>query len=143
MGLQALLIVAVAGLSTGDTQEDVAREVATAVHAVQTAFNKGDVDTLKRLMTEDHVTILTYAHFSNAADQLKNLSDWKFTAYKIDGLKVKVLTADVALVSYQAAIQGTYQGKEVPSPVWVGEVWVRRDGRWVEASYQETPAVGK
>ena len=135
--------MAVAGLSTGDTQEDVAREVATAVHAVQTAFNKGDVDTLKRLMTEDHVTILTYAHFSNAAQQLRTLSDWKFSAYKIDGLKVKVLTVDAALVSYQASIQGTYRGKEVPSPVQVAAVWVKRDGRWLQASYQETPVGGK
>src|SRR5262245_57901838 len=143
MGLQALVVAAGAVLSTGDAQEDVAKEVERAVHAVQTAFNKGDVDTLKRLMTEDHVTILTYARFSNAADQLKVLSDWKFSAYKIDGLKVKVLTKEVAFVSYQATIKGTYQGKEVPSPVQVAEVWVKRDGRWVEASYQETPQGGK
>ena len=143
MGLQALVIVAVAVMSTGDTQQGVAKEVEAAVHGVQTAFNKGDVETLKQLMTDDHVTFLTYAHFSNAADQLKTLSDWKFSAYKIDGLKIKVLAGDVALVSYQAVIKGTYQGKEVPSPVWVAEVWVRRDGRWVQASYQETPAGGK
>jgi uncharacterized protein (TIGR02246 family) len=143
MGLQILGILAMAMLSTGDTQEGVAKEVEGAVHAVQTAFNKGDVDTLKRLMTEDHVTILTYAHFSNAAQQLRTLSDWKFSAYKIDGLKVKVLTVDAALVSYQASIQGTYRGKEVPSPVQVAAVWVKRDGRWLQASYQETPVGGK
>jgi uncharacterized protein (TIGR02246 family) len=143
MRLQPLVIVAVAVLSSGDTREDVAKEVEGAVHAIQTAFNKGDVDTLKRLMTEDHVTILTYARYSNAADQLKVLSDWKFSAYKIDGLRVKALTSDVALVWYQATIKGTYQGKEVPSPVQVAEVWVKRDGRWVQASYQETPAGGK
>jgi ketosteroid isomerase-like protein len=139
MGLQAFLIVAMAVLASRHYQEDVAKEVETAVHAIQTAFNKGDVDTLKYLMSDDLVTILTYAHFSNAADQLKALSDWKFSEYKIDELKVKVLTRDVALASYKAAIKGTYQGKEVPSPVRVAEVWVKRDGRWVQASYQETP----
>src|SRR5262245_23908825 len=117
MGLQPLVIVAVAVLSTGDTPEAVAKEVEGAVHTIQTAFNKGDVDTLKRLMTQDHVTTLTYARFSNTADQLKVLSDWKFSEYKIDALKVKALTGDVALVSYQATIKGTYKGKEVPSPV--------------------------
>jgi uncharacterized protein (TIGR02246 family) len=136
-------MVAVAVLSTGDTQQDVTKEVEAAVHAIQTAFNKGDVDSVKRIMTEDHVTTLTYAHFSNAADQLKVLSDWKFSAYKIDGLRVKALANDVALVRYQATIKGTYQDKEVPSPVQVAEVWVKRDGRWVQASYQETPAGGK
>ena len=97
------------------------------------------MDTLKGHMTEDHVTILTCARFANTADQLKVLSDWKFSEYKIDALKVKTLTKDVALVSYQATIKGTYNGKEVPSPVQVAEVWVRRDGKWLQASYQETP----
>ena len=143
MRLRLLLIGTAVMLLAGQIRADTADEVERSVRAIQAAFNKGDVETLKQLMTEDHVTFLTYAHFSNAADQLKTLSDWKFSAYKIDGLKIKVLAGDVALVSYQAVIKGTYQGKEVPSPVWVAEVWVRRDGRWVQASYQETPAGGK
>ena len=97
------------------------------------------MDALKQLMTEDHVTILTYAQFSNTADQLQVLADWKFTEYKMEGLKVKALTKDVALVSYEATIKGTYKGKEVPSPVQVAEVWINRDGKWLQASYQETP----
>jgi hypothetical protein len=52
-------------------------------------------------------------------------------------------TRDVALGWYRATIKGTYQGQEVPSPVQVGEVWVKRDGKWVQASYQETPAPKK
>jgi ketosteroid isomerase-like protein len=99
-----------------------------------------DVDALKRLMTEDHVTILTYAQSSNTADQLQFLADWKFTEYKMEGLKVKALTKDVALVSYQATIEGTYKGREVPSPARVAEVWMNRDGKWLQVSYQETPA---
>ena len=61
------------------------------------------------------------------------------TIPKLEGLKVKALTKDVALVSYQATIKGTYKGKEVPSPVQVVEVWMNRDGKWLQASYQETP----
>src|SRR5262249_25064079 len=118
---------------------DTAEEVEDAVRTIQRAFNKGDVDTLKGLMTEDLTTTLSYARFSSAADLLKVQSDWKFSEYKIDGLKVKPLTKDVALVSYTATIKGTYKGKQVPSPVQVGEVWVRRDGKWKQASFQETP----
>ena len=59
--------------------------------------------------------------------------------YKTKGLKVKALTKDVDLASSQATIKGTYKGKAVPSPVQVAEVWVRRDGKWLQASYQETP----
>jgi ketosteroid isomerase-like protein len=139
MGLRCLLIGTAILILAVQARADTAEEVEDAVRTIQRAFNKGDVDTLKGLMTEDLTTTLTYARFSSAADQLKVLSDWKFSEYKIDGLKVKPLTKDVALVSFTATIKGTYKGKQVPSPVQVGEVWVRRDGKWKQASYQETP----
>jgi uncharacterized protein (TIGR02246 family) len=139
MGLRSFWIGTAVLLLAVQARADTADEVERAVRSIQTAFNKGDVDTLKGLMTEDHTTTLTYARFSGAADQLEVLSDWKFSEYKIDVLKVKALTKDVALVSYQATIKGTYKGKEVPSPVQVAEVWVRRDEKWLQASYQETP----
>src|SRR5262249_312306 len=84
MSLQLLLAAIAIAVPTADAGKDVPGEVERAVQAIQTAFNKGDVVTLKGLMTRDHVTILTYAQFANAADQLKGLSDWQFTEYKID-----------------------------------------------------------
>jgi uncharacterized protein (TIGR02246 family) len=138
-GITISLIGTAVILLAGQARADTAKEVERSVRAIQAAFNKGDVDTLKGLMTEDHVTTLTYARFANTADQLEVLSEFKFSEYKIDGLKVKALTNDVVLVSYQATIKGTYKGKEVPSPVQVTEVWVRRGGKWLQASYQETP----
>jgi ketosteroid isomerase-like protein len=140
--LHTLLFFAAGVGPAAPAKGDVAAEVERAVYAVQTAFNKGDVDAVRKLLTDDHVALLTYAHFSNTADQLKVLSDFKFSEYKIDGLKVKPLTGDVAQVTYRATIKGTYAGKVVPSPVHVGEVWVKRDGKWLQASYQETPAAG-
>ena len=139
MRLRHLLIVTAVLLLAVQVRADTAEEVERSVRSIQTAFNKGDVDTLKGLMTKDHVAILSYARFDNAADQLKVLSDWKTSEFKVDGLKVKTLTRDVALVSFQATIKGTYKGKEVPSPVQVVEVWMNRDGKWLQASYQETP----
>ena len=143
MRLRCLLIGTAILLLAVQVKADTAEEVEDAVRTIQKAFNKGDVDTLKGLMTEDLTTILTYARFSSAADQLKVLSDWKFSEYKIDGLKVKPLTKDVAVVSYTATIKGTYKGKQVPSPVHVGQVWVRQDVKWKQACFQETPLEAK
>ena len=109
------------------------------MRTIKTVFGCGDVETLKRLMTEDHMATLSYARFSNRADQLKVLGEFKISAYEIEGLKVKALTGSAALASFQANIKGSYKGKEVPSPVQVMEVWIRRDGKWLQASYQETP----
>jgi uncharacterized protein (TIGR02246 family) len=139
MGRRALLIGTAVLFCAVQAGADTAEDVERSVRALLKAFNKGDVDTVKGLMTEDHVAILSYARFANRADQLKALADWKISEYKTGALKVKALTGDVALVSFRATIQGTYKGKEVPSPVQVAEVWVRRDGKWRQASYQETP----
>src|SRR5262245_23293331 len=139
MGPRTLLIGITFMLLTAQARADTADEVERSVQTILKAFNQGDVDTVKGLMTNDHVAILSYARFESAADQLKVLSNWKLSEYKVDVLKVKTLAKDVALVSFHATVKGTYKGKQVPSPVQVGEVWVRREGKWVQASYQETP----
>jgi uncharacterized protein (TIGR02246 family) len=139
MGLRSFLIGTAALLLAVQARADTADEVERARQTIQTAFNKGDVDTLKSLMTEDLITTLAYARFTDRADLLKVLGELKISEYKMDGLKVKTLTNDVALTSYRATIKGTYKGKAVPSPVQVVEVWIKRDGKWLQASYQETP----
>jgi len=146
MGLRTLLIATAVMLLAVQARADTAGEVERSVRSIQAAFDKGDADTLRGLMTEDHVSTLTYAHFSNATELLKALSDYKFSEYKISELKVKALTTDIALASRQATIEGTYKGREVPSPVQVTTVWVKqgkRGGRWLEALYQETPVPKK
>ena len=122
---------------------DTVDEVERLVRTIKTVFDNGDVDTLKRLMTQDHMATLSYAQFSNRADQLKVLTEFKISSYEIEGLKVKALTDGAALASFRASIKGTYKGKEVPSPVQVMEVWIKRDGKWLQASYQETPIGAK
>ena len=139
MGLRSVLIGTAVLLLAVQARADSADEVERARQTIQTAFNKGDVDTLKSLMTQDLITTLAYARFTDRADLLKVLGELKISEYKMDGLKVKTLTNDVALTSYLATIKGTYKGKAVPSPVQVVEVWIKRDGKWLQASYQETP----
>src|SRR5262249_13988124 len=86
MGLYGLLIVTAAAVAAPGETPDVAGDVERAVRSIQSAFNKGDVDTVRVLMTDDHLTILPYAHFSSREDQLKLLSEFQFAEYQIDGL---------------------------------------------------------
>src|SRR5262245_64176692 len=108
MGLRTLLIATAVVLFAVQAGADTAEEVERSVRSIQAAFDRGDVETLRGLMTEDHVSTLAYAHFSNAAELLKALSDYKFSEYKIGELQVKPLTQDVALASHHATINGTY-----------------------------------
>lgn len=48
------------------------------------------------------------------------------------------LTEDVVVLTYRADIVGTYQGKKLTPHVRVVETWVKREGKWLQATYQET-----
>ncbi len=139
MGLHSVLLAAVLLLPAANADDDPAQVVEKSVRTLVTAYDQGDVEQVKRMMTEDHETTLTYARFSNRDDQLKVLADFKVVDYKIEDLHVKMLTKDTALATFRAVINGTYKGEKVPSTVRVVEVWVKRNDQWKEATYQETP----
>jgi uncharacterized protein (TIGR02246 family) len=113
--------------------------VEKSLRSLKTAFNQGDAETIKRLMTKDHELTLSYARFTSRADLLKALGEFKIVDYTIEGLQVKMLAPNAALATFRATTNGTYKGRVVPSPARAVEFWIKRDGQWLQASYQETP----
>ncbi|HEY2346709.1 MAG TPA: nuclear transport factor 2 family protein [Xanthomonadaceae bacterium] len=60
-------------------------------------------------------------------------------SYAVDHFAFARLGPDTALLTYHA-MQDTLCGKfQVPSPAWVSSVFVRRDGHWFNAAFQQTP----
>jgi len=124
--------------------DDPSRDVEKAMNALNEAFQKGDADAVKRLMTDDHVAVTAaYGGPQDRAEQLKTLPDLKLSEYAAAKTKVLPLGKDAALVTYELTLKGTYKGKDVPRKNFASAVWVRRDGKWQEAFYQETPLDGK
>jgi uncharacterized protein (TIGR02246 family) len=139
MRMLCVLIATLFILPAAYGQDDPAPLVEKSLRSLKTAFSQGDAETLKRLMTKDHELTLSYARFTSTADLLKALGEFKIVDYQIEGLQVKVLAPDAALATFRATTNGTYKGRIVPSPARVVEVWIKRDGQWLQASYQETP----
>jgi uncharacterized protein (TIGR02246 family) len=124
--------------------DDPTKDVEKALHALNEAFEKGDADAIKKLVTEDHVAVTGYYGGPLKRDeQLKAHDDLKYTEYRPAKLKVSPLGKDAALVTYELTLKGTYKGKDLPRKNFASAVWVRRDGKWLEAYYQETPLDGK
>ena len=59
-------------------------------------------------------------------------------SYGVDHFELTTFDANTALLTYHAAQETTCSGKAVPSPVWVSSLYVKRDGRWLNALYQQT-----
>ncbi len=63
----------------------------------------------------------------------------KVEDYAVDQFHATRLSADTAVIAYHAR-QNTHCGSvAVPSPAWVSSLYVRRNGRWLNAVFQETP----
>ena len=60
--------------------------------------------------------------------------------YKWEGLRVVHLTPDVTLLVYKATQKANFSGQPVPTPTWVSSLWVKRNGKWLNALVQETKA---
>jgi len=136
-----LAVVAVGLLLGADApgDEKVVQEVKKALGALNDAFQKGDAAAVKKLMTDDHVAVTpSYGGPQKRDEQLASLPDLKLTEYVVGTLRVKLLGQDAALVTYPLTMKGTYKGKEVPQKTFASAVWVKKDGKWLEAFYQET-----
>jgi ketosteroid isomerase-like protein len=142
-----LLAVLTVGLLVGAGAAgdgSAAKEVRKALAELNEAFVKGDVETIKRLMTADHVAVTGYYGRPYSRDeQLKSLKDLKPTEYRVGKQTVTPLGKDAALVTYPVTLKGTFKGRPLPARNFASAVWVRQGGRWLEVHYQETPLSGE
>jgi ketosteroid isomerase-like protein len=141
---KTLLLVALAGLLLGadaPKENPAIKEVEKAINELNTAYEKRDADAIKRLTTPEHVSVTPYYGGPFTRDeQIKTLSELKLKEYTSGDIKVAMLSADVALITYPLTMKGTFKGKELAAKSFASAVWVKRAGKWQEAYYQETAA---
>lgn len=110
-----------------------------AVQKLDVAFEKQDAATIRTLIDKNHISIAPSYQFFNRKDQLKDLPNLKITLFETAPKTILHPTPRTALISYKAKLEGTYAGKPLPARVQILELWVKRQGKWIETTYQETP----
>ena len=65
-------------------------------------------------------------------------ANWKVNGFKISGLQVRELTADVQMVAYQVHEDLTVDGKPVSMDAADASVWVKRGRDWKCAMHTES-----
>ncbi len=60
-------------------------------------------------------------------------------SYSVDKFRVTQFDANNAILTYRAEQDTTCSGTPVPSPAWVSSFFVKRNGHWLNAFYQQTP----
>lgn len=103
------------------------------------AFAKQDADTLKTLMTEDHVGILPNRRGPESVEQMiAGLPKTKIKQTDLSEPTVVFLGLDSAMRTLTAKFEGTYEGKPLDSKVFITSIMTKTDGKWRERFYQVT-----
>ena len=105
------------------------------------AWKNHDGKFFASFLSDDHVEVgfggltnkaLVVAGVASGVCAVKN--------YALDQFELHVLGENAALLTYHEAQDTSCQGKVVPSPCWVSSLYMKRDGRWLNVLYQQTPA---
>lgn len=110
-----------------------------AVKKLDLAFESQDKETIRKLTDPQHISIAPSYQFFNQKDQLKALPKLKISLFKTGKKTILHTTDHSALITYQANLEGTFDGTPLPKHVQIVELWVKRREKWIEVSYQETP----
>lgn len=133
--LTALLVCSFAAASYAG---DPAKEVESAIEILNDAFAKQDVAKIRSLMAPNHVAITPFAGKQQLEDQLRTLPDLKYDKYSAGPMSATTVSDNCVLLTYALKVQGTYEGRPLPSNCLVTAIWVKNDGKWLELQYQET-----
>jgi hypothetical protein len=133
-----MIALAVTAPAAADEAADIAAIEAQRA-ALGQAYLAGNADAIRSLVTPDQRSVtFVYDGPQSVTDQIASLGDLKVEVYDAIPPTVDMLGADAALVTYEQSYRGTFKGNPLPGRVFVGEVWVRVDGTWLEKFYQET-----
>lgn len=134
-----IALVSLAVPATADEAADIAA-LTEAFKVLDEAFADNDVDTIRAMMTEDHVAVTTYYGRAMTIDeQLAALPDFKLQQLDYADESISLLAPDIGMVMFTNRYEGTYAGEPGPAKVFVSEIWKKVDGGWKQRSYQETP----
>jgi uncharacterized protein (TIGR02246 family) len=136
--LTALALVIISATAAADSKEDIvaAEKNSWKVYADRDAKGFGDT------MTDDAVVISAGGEVVAGKQALMaqlSSSTCKVKSYDLADAKVRPLSADVAILTYNLTQDVTCEGGEKwPPKAFVTAVYARKGGKWLWANYQET-----
>ncbi len=134
-----LMILAVTTACSQPSDVATIEAIDTAAAELDEAFETGDAETIKSLMTPDHVAVTPYYGApQSVAEQIASLGDFEYAQTDAGEPTVTLLGPDVAIRTGIVELKGSYQGKPLPAQVFATELMVKRDGKWLERLYQAT-----
>ena len=137
--LLSLLFLCVTGAGTAVNKALEEKIVALEKQGWE-AIKKKDWTALGSVMTEDFVKVgeMGIRGRSAAIEDLK--ANLTLTEYGMEEVNVLELSKDATMVTYRLVQKGSYKGQDLPSKASCSAAYVRRGGKWLNISFQQTAA---
>jgi ketosteroid isomerase-like protein len=137
LALAACLVTGVPKAEAGDA--DTVAAINAAVASLDAAFEAGDADAIKAMMTSDHVAVTPfYDGPQPVAAQLASLPELKYQQTIVGTPKVEALGPDAGMRTFEARFDGTFKGKPIAPRGFVTSILVKDGEHWHEKFYQVT-----
>ncbi|WP_108881489.1 DUF4440 domain-containing protein [Anderseniella sp. Alg231-50] len=131
-GVAVTMPVSVQASSPGPIQK--------AIDEIGAAFARQNFDEIKTFFAPDHLVVTTYTGVSPVSEYLPDaIRNLDIRSARIEDHQLVKLGPGVYMRTYFVENQGTFRGKTLPERVLATQIWVLRDGKWVQRLYQETP----
>jgi hypothetical protein len=133
------LVNFVSGQKSQPRKNDLKRTLMALEKRSWEAWKNHDGKFFKQFLSEDHVEV-GFGGVTNKATVVTGVASpvCVVKTYAIDKFELVSFDESTALLTYHAEQDTTCNGQVVPSPVWVSSLYLKRDGRWLNALYQQT-----
>lgn len=137
------LILAFSSLALGpqETETPLRETLINLERQSWEAWKNRDGKFFERFLSDDHVEV-GFTGVANKATVVAGVASpaCVVKSYQIDNFKLTRFDENTALLTYHAEQDTACNRIAVPSPVWASSLYVKRDGRWRNALYQQTRA---
>ena len=104
------------------------------------AWKNHDGKFFEGFLSSDHLEVSS-GGLTNKASVVAGVASGvcRVEGYTLKQFELRMLSENVALLTYSETQDTTCQGNAVPSPCWVSSLYMKRDGRWLNVFFQQTP----
>ena len=136
-----LLVIVAVFFASPVLADDLKDELVAIEKAQWEAWEKRDGDAYREVVTENATFIVAGSGILEGRDAIvADISGHgcESRSLEFSDFKVRQLSPDTAVLTYTTTQDTTCEGQKLPSRVYSASVYIREDGMWRTAHYQET-----
>lgn len=149
MLIVALVLLVSAGVASAQTNEKGSKAGKSSVEDQLISMEKQAWEAWKnknggyfQTFLADDAVLISGSGVEGKAAAVKSISSMpcEVRGYSLDNFKLIMIEKNTALLTYSAKQDYSCNGKAGPPQVWASSIFVKRGGKWLNISHQETTA---